>query len=290
MSVQEDPLIKYEAPDRPFYATGRLLDDEDFTAEQIYHRGRLARALAYLYGSGTVAGLRVVRKRKTADQEEQLHVEPGLAIDRLGRLIELPRPACIRLQRWFDAQTDDDLVQGLHGSPYNGVVVDIFIRFLICERGKTPAFALGPFDALDATVPSRLRDGTALDLVIRKEDSPPLPENGWPDLTVFPNAGERRTAALNALLEGWQEGTEWRDEAGRLYPLAEHVPGQDPTSLFLARGVILATAGPAEAPRPSRPEGASTLQDNASMTIDNHSRPFIYTPGKWLGRVQRPLI
>ena len=93
-----DPLAqKPEPPDRLFYATGILLDAEDFKAEQLYHRGRLSRALAYLHGGGTVAGLRVEWVKPLEPGEdakfprgraEEIVVAPGIAVDRLGRVIE----------------------------------------------------------------------------------------------------------------------------------------------------------------------------------------------------------
>ena len=45
------------------------------------------------------------------------------------------------------------------------------------QRGKTPAFAVGPFDATDAVVPSRLRDEYELRLVPRPHGTvvPPVP-------------------------------------------------------------------------------------------------------------------
>ena len=50
---------------------------------------------------------------------------------------------------------------------------DIFLAFHPCERGYTPAFASGPFDALDASQPSRVRDAYELTLVPRpKPESP----------------------------------------------------------------------------------------------------------------------
>src|SRR5437870_11525741 len=100
MSTSKDPLTQETHPDRVFYATGTLLDAADFSAEQMYHRGRLARALTYLHGSGTVAGLKVEWERPLmagadpkfpAGREETLRVHPGMAIDRLGRIIEVPR-------------------------------------------------------------------------------------------------------------------------------------------------------------------------------------------------------
>ena len=143
MTTSPDPLnappgsAEHIRPDRPFYAAGVLLDAPDFTAEQLYHRGRLARSLAYLHGSGTVSGLRVVfesalepgatappnpdipgdiERTYPEGREARILVQPGLAIDRLGRLIEVPGPACLRLAPWLkdrqneqgsDSQTDD---------------------------------------------------------------------------------------------------------------------------------------------------------------------------------------
>lgn len=289
-AIPVDPLTAGPAsphrvyPDRVFYATGVLLDAEDFRAEQLYHRSRLARSLAYLHGSGTVAGLKVVWEAAvdptpdpdpTPGQEEQLVVEPGLALDRLGRLIEIPRRACIRLNRWFDAQSDDDLVQGWHGDPFNGVVADVFLCFVTCERGKTPAFAAGPFDALDAVQPSRLREGYELSLVIRPEADPPLPQPTGADLAEIADLGDRRTALHNEILAAWRESTEQWDENGPV-PLAEHVTGQNPTAVFLARVTIPATN---DGSRPAR------IAD-ATVSIDNTRRAFVYTPGalaRWLG-------
>lgn len=283
-----DPLSSApEPPDRVHYATGVLLNAEDFEAEQIYHRGRLARALAYLHGSGTVAGLRVEWERALAEgenpqfprgREERLTVHPGIAIDRLGRIIELQAPACIRLNRWYQGQPPDDLLQALHprqeplppvaDDPYSGVVADLFISFHPCERGKTPAFAAGPFDALDAVVPSRLRDGSRLELLLRPEDRPPLPRSRWPELGALADA-EARTAALRSAIYGaWREGTaSWNDD-GPL-PLPEHVPGQNPTAVFLARLVLPTDAGFDDVLRPRRTAGAT-------ITPDDTARPFVY--------------
>jgi len=288
MSLELDPLAKAQAQgesqDRLWYATGVLLDAEDFLDEQTYHRGRLARALAYLYGSGTVAGLRVVWE-PTVDpgadvslpdgRPERIKVEPGLAIDRLGRLIELPRMACIRLNRWYEVQADDDLAQGWHGAPFNGVVVDVFLTFVACERGKTPAFAAGPYDALDPVVPSRIRDGYAVTLVIRKEADPPVPVNQWPDLSGISDPSERADRMRQAVFGAWREGTQWRELDGKLAPMLEHAAGQDATAVLLARLVLPATQASAAA-RPQRTE-------DAPVRVDNNIRPIVFNPGRWAG-------
>ena len=58
MSVSDD-LAPPLPPNRVFYSLGRMLGVEDFQADQDYHRGRLARALLQVCGTGTVCGLSV---------------------------------------------------------------------------------------------------------------------------------------------------------------------------------------------------------------------------------------
>jgi hypothetical protein len=293
MSTQHDPLENLVDPDRVFYATGILLDAADFSAEQIYHRSRLARALAYLHGSGTVAGLLVEYKTEqvegSPDPVETIEVNSGIAIDRLGRIIELPRRACIRLDRWYKAiaereqpadPTDkrdniNNLRAAFHASPIHGVeaavdgvVADVFLRFVTCERGKTPAFATGPFDALDAVQPSRLRDGYELKLVLREEQNPPLPVSAWPDLSAIADAQERLKAVQEAIFNSYPAD----DQANAKNPERprEYKAGQDETAVFLARVVIPASAPVDQASPPVRTEDA--------VVVENHKRLFVYRP------------
>src|SRR5690606_29349905 len=248
--------------DRLNYVQGMLLDAASFGDEQLYHRGRLARALAYLFGTGTVAGLEV--RYQNADGRDEIEVSPGLCIDPLGRLIDVPRPWCVDLVPWLAAQRDADLADSwlteLPAPPM--LIADVFVRFVECERRLSPAFASGPYDALDAVAPARLRDGFELALVIRTEtelrraaldngDPPPLPEIPAPDanaraLELLQMTPADRLAAMRAdVLGGWREGTEfWED--GRPPRLPEHLPasvsfteddplevGRDTTSVLL---------------------------------------------------------
>jgi hypothetical protein len=291
-----DPLAqKPEAPDRLFYAIGMLLDAEDFKAEQLYHRGRLSRVLAYLHGGGTVAGLRVewikpLDPGADADfprgRPEEIIVHPGIAVDRVGRVIEVPASACIRLARWYEQQSAAELFKAFHpakaGVAPNVVVVDVFIRFYSCERGKTPAFATGPFDALDAVQPARLREFYKLELVAREHDDPALLSSGRIDLSSIADADERRDRLHQEILDGWREGTEethgqWKKNGG-LGPLPEHEANQNPASLFLARLKIPAA--------PPLAVGGKPVRKNADVSVDNTSRRFVYTASwlaSWLG-------
>lgn len=285
-----DTITEGLTPDRLYYGTGILLAADDLAAEQSYHRGRLARALAYLHGSGTVAGLRVDYQPEAPatdtqpGQAEQIVVNPGMAVDRLGRIIEVPRQACIRLDRWYVEQTADALNLALHAEPFNGVVVDVYLRFVVCERGKTPAFAAGPFDALDAVAPSRLRDGYELRLILRSEENPPLPLHRWPDLSGIADPAERRRVVHDFIFNAWPRNTD-RTNLQQPEPGGEYaIDDEELTGVFLARVVIGADANPTPGEPPLRrppqivndPETGEP-QTVYAVTIDNDSRLFLYT-------------
>jgi len=61
---EADPLYARPLSERPVYATGMLLDAQDFADEQTYHRAQLARAMAFLAGGGP-GGLRVTHQAGT---------------------------------------------------------------------------------------------------------------------------------------------------------------------------------------------------------------------------------
>jgi hypothetical protein len=274
MATRQDTLPQVERPDRVFYETGILLNTDDFQAEQNYHRGRLARALSYLIGSGTAAGLRVVHEPAVLPdtdgddlgREERLKIDPGLAVDPLGRMIEVPRHLCIRLNRWYEGETNQDLREGWHevniawdGAPA-GVVADLFLRFVTCERGKTPSFAKGPFDALDAVATARLVDGYEADLVIRKEANPPLPDIPWSDLAAAGDDEARRETFRQLVYGAWKTGA------------------PSTTSVLLARIVIEAAAAAGD-DAPSR-----TNHDH--VVVRNRVRPFVMSASalaQWMG-------
>jgi hypothetical protein len=286
---EADPLYARPAPQRPHYATGILLDAGDFRDEQTYHRGRLANALAALTGGGTLAGLRVVHVPGEADVVEEIRVTAGLAADRLGRLVEVSRPACLRLERWWEAtladEDGDTLVRASYDNverfvstravgeageddrpplPARAVIADVFLRFITCENGLTPSFASGPFDALDAVATSRLRDAYELLLIPRDgldDDFDGLPPPG-PDLAAIADPDERRAALQDEVLDSWPASGN-AGQVATLAPLPEHPTGLDPTALFVARVLIPVTAG-------TPPE-----RDGAGVVVDNWSRRFV---------------
>jgi len=252
-SNYSDPLETLLYPDRVNYANGVLLDENDFRAEQAYYRGRLGRALSYLHGFGTVAGLKV---DTTQSDSHVLRVLPGLAVDRLGRMIELPVPYCIRAQKWFESQMQDKLAESYAGSQMveNGpqaVVADLFIKFNTCERGMTPCFGVGNVDATDAFTADRLRDGAALDLIIRTQSSWPVelkPRQKAPYeiLSAGPLSFEDALAQLSSVKTeaGWRDADFWNSSDGKINVGAEYSVDQNGTEVLLARIRLPATGSP----------------------------------------------
>lgn len=317
-----DPLDRQPPADRPAYATGMLLDAQDFLDEQTYHRGRLARALMQLAGGGTLAGLRVwyqaaIEGGEETRPEEEIRVEAGLAVDRLGRLIELQRPACLRLQRWWNAEMaikggslvngscayDNNLARLLSARasndltlPDRAVIADVFLGFNACPRGLTPAFAQGPYDALNAVATSRVRDAYELRMCVRpglgvnspSDDSSsdyitglPLPAGSVATPGEDPDKAKDREAAMgdptadsaahraalqDAVLYGYATqaaGGGNDDGSAALAAGPEHPTGADTSSIFLARVLIPVGTG-------NPPERAG---DN--VLVDNFSRRFL---------------
>ena len=209
-----------------------------------------------------------------------MHVGSGDRHRPLRPPVEITEPYCIRLARWFAGLSTAALRAAVHRAPRvsvpAAVVADVFLAALSCARAKTPAFATGPFDALDAIVPARLAEAAQLELVPRAEGGPdpiPSPQNFWPAPDATP---EERLAAV---LDGWEAGTTTTSADGSLDPLTEHVPGHNTSAVLLARVtvpvVLAADAAPGERPQ---------LDMLQRVTVDNSLRPFIHLPGKWLGR------
>jgi hypothetical protein len=234
-----------------------------------------------------------------------------MAVDPFGRLVEVPAGACLKLDRWywqdglqlsdfgvFNA-ADFNLTPGTGGAPATGVVADLFLRFRGCQRGKTPAFAVGPFDATDAVVPSRLRDDYELRLVPRSQVNPPPPvppSSAFPDASQ-PDLGLRRAALRAAIFDAWRGSR--AEELGKLW-LSTFIPPallidndqtdhhvRDPAWVFLARVVLGTTAGTDTRTRP----GGGTLERpkrSGVVLVDNDSRPFALSAAavaRWIGAV-----
>lgn len=398
MSAPSDALSPPQPPSRVYYSLGRMLGAEDFQADQDYHRGRLARAILQLCGSGTVSGLKVQLnqgwKASTAypawsfvidaagnvqvntgndgttgatqpvwaavgahvldgnitwtnegpisatgwvpnaqftfptviadpndnlqvltapspltsgatmpvwngvtggatpdggsaaawtcigSRELEIQVLPGTAIDRVGRIIEVPRAVCIRVVPWLSGQSASDLNTALHGA---SIMVDVFATYVPCTRGVTPCFASqDDYSATDAFSPNRLLDSFAMQLVLRTDASPQLPKDPWLDVGPMATPPNPPATTLQHKILDATAGPAASPPFGPGPVPAEFPPGFDTSAVFLARIEIPATPAPVTPGSPIQPP----VTDLTKITIDNFSRIFLYPASlvaRWVG-------
>jgi hypothetical protein len=389
--MASDNLSPPPAPNRVYYSLGRMLGVDDFQADQDYHRGRLARALVQLCGTGTLAGLNVSIPQlwqannfypafafvydanqnvqvntgtagtsgsapptfatagssvndangiiwtnegpvntagwrastlftypiaiidsnnniqllnvqpnftsgstppawntaigsTTADgpsaptawvcagpQQLEIAVTPGVAIDRVGRIIEVPRQVCIRIQPWLANQSVASLNSAIHSG---NVLADVFATFVPCTSGVTPCFASNDdYSATDAFSANRLLDSFAMQLVLRTEPSPALPLDPWVPGGPAPTSGI--TAAFTLSVKQSILASKAGAAAEQPFSPSGATPvecpaGMDLSSVFLARVSIPATA--------STTAGQPPNYNLNEITIDNTSRLFVFPP------------
>lgn len=243
----EDALERRPPAERLFVHDGALLTQAHFETEQTYHRSRLARVLAYLHGHGTVAGLDVTIRPPEGGAAAEIQVAPGIAVDRLGRLMELPHLACLRVGVWFDQQVADPetlaLVNGALRPAGGGrpphVVADVYGSFEASARAPEPAFATGNADNVDSVQAARILDALRLDLLIRESDDDRLPESAisalLPGAVDAAAVREAKRTRLWAALQPDEDPFALRPEEG---PLEHDLTRQDGTEVFLARLVL----------------------------------------------------
>ena len=216
----------------------------------------------------------------------EIAVTPGMAIDRVGRIIEVPRTVCILLNNWLTQKVQawqNQLANPVPGQPalpdpntaiHDGahLMADVFATFVTCTRGLTPCFASeDDYDATDAFSANRWLDSFAMQLVLRTDPTPKTPADPWKGGGALPAPGAGLTAGNAATLQSLILGA----SAGPAAAPLEYPPGFDTTSVFLARLLIAATAG-----APGKPP----TWDLTKISIDNNSRLFLYPVGL-LGRL-----
>lgn len=240
-----------------------------------------------LGGCGTLAGLKVTWQPShsasgaTPAHEEEITVEPGLALDRRGRLIEVPRPACLRLGRWLAGLKEPLATSCIRERTQAGVtkqqiLADVVLRFLPLPRGYTPAAASGPFDASDAVQPSRIRDSYKLELVPRPGSMPPgdlLPLDPWAEVRAAETPEARWQKLQEVILAGginygFASAAAGAGDSGgtTLQGGNASEAGVSPEALFLARLWIPVVKADA---------GSLTRADGDDVTVRNDLRAFV---------------
>jgi hypothetical protein len=142
-----------KAPRRPKYSTGQLLTAEVLEAEQSYFLGRRRSDNRRLHGWGVVCGLGV-----TPTGSGGVVIEPGLAIDGLGREIVVPE----RREMPDPRQPIDD-----RGDPC-GEPVDSKVTTICLAYAERPEDEDDPARFVRETYMLEVRPG-------RAESPPPIP-------------------------------------------------------------------------------------------------------------------
>ena len=128
-----------DLPVNPFLALrvsyGMLLGEEDFRDLMGNPRGKQMLHDAWLHGSGVVWGYQVHR-----DGTRRLRVKPGLAVDKLGRQLQLDTDRCLDLDAWLRDRREN---QQLGAGDCDERVVDacLVANFDTCLARPVPALA-----------------------------------------------------------------------------------------------------------------------------------------------------
>lgn len=113
---------------------GMLLGVDDFETLDAYHRGKMWLHNAWLHGKGVVWGLAVDDDLDAGE----VRVEPGLALDALGRELLLDLPVCLNVAQWLEEHRDETDIKELKdgGERFDAHVV---IQFKACLSRQVPA-------------------------------------------------------------------------------------------------------------------------------------------------------
>ncbi len=156
----ETKLCNYDSATRIRFYNGMLLTDEHLRAEQYYFHEALRRLTRHLFGWGVVCGLEIVEKRGLC-----IKVNPGIAIDCCGNLIEVCKCITLNLSKECEERYGKDCIPQTPQEPFTKYLV---LRYV--ENETDPEPVLTPPD--DCSLPdgkpscqaSKIREGYCLEL------------------------------------------------------------------------------------------------------------------------------
>lgn len=144
-----DALKQLTAPARNHYFYGKLLDVLHFEMEQTYFNRKRWLLNRLGLGSGVLCGLEVT----VAGDGQSVWVQPGVAIDPLGREIIVPAPYCLENPR-----QPTDAHGRPAGDPLEGAgVVTLCLAYHECETEPAPVL-VGECDTREDCAPSTIRE------------------------------------------------------------------------------------------------------------------------------------
>jgi hypothetical protein len=220
--------------------------------------------------------------------------------------VEVRREQCLAVADWLAAragrlasaaeiQRRDEVIAAVR-DPGDGdrLLLDVWLRHLPATRGRTPAFAAGPFNATDYSVPARLADGFEItfDVAADPTGAAQLPGNRLPALdeqisalqALAPadRAAARSAWTLDSVLDAWPQAP--ADRPGQLAALAEQREDAQWNRVFLARLAVPV--------RPSSLTDVFPQIDPARLPAapaelaDNRLRPVVFLPTAWRGQTR----
>lgn len=164
-----DPALPGDPWSHLRYHYGQLLGAEDFSAEQRAFILRHRLHLALLHGVGTVWGLRVEATKIGMPPSARLTVEPGLAVDSIGREIYVNETQCLDVGGLHATELWDrlDPVPGYDGPADVRDVKRVYVVLCYdaCLSHPVPAITPPCSDADDALSFGRVNERFRIDLV-----------------------------------------------------------------------------------------------------------------------------
>jgi hypothetical protein len=139
--------------ERVHHHHGQLLGVDDLRQDQLHLRSRHELASRALHGYGTVAGLHV----DWDPDASELRVSPGVAVDRVGRTIEVDDEQRLDVSAWL---ADHPEVLGDGPARDRGARAHLVLELSHREEPTGPV----PVPGNEEATTSRIRDGHALSL------------------------------------------------------------------------------------------------------------------------------
>jgi len=164
MALTANGMGKLATPERNRYFYGKLMDAEQFQKDQVYFNHKRSLVNRFVLGSGVVCGLTVIQDTETGGM---LRIEPGLAIDGLGREIVASQPMLIDPRQPTDDQGETN------GAPIDAGLVEIRLAHAETETDLIPVL-VPDCETSGNCAPSTIREGFRV-LVRRTTDQTPQP-------------------------------------------------------------------------------------------------------------------